>query len=173
MLTDLGSISNDFASGVEVQLNGKIVAAGSSDATGNYDFAVVRYNADGSLDAGFGSGGKVLTDLGSANIDQAAELAIQQDGKIVVAGLGDAGGGRDFALVRYDPDGSLDAGFGSGGKVVTDLSTNIDYASGVQVQPNGKIVVAGSAWSMAATSRSSATTPTGASMRASARAARW
>ena len=143
VLTDFGSATIDFASEVEVQSNGKIVAAGASRAAGDYDFAVIRLNADGSLDAGFGSGGKVLTDLGSA-VDQASALAIQQDGKIVVGGHGDAGGSRDFAVIRLNADGSLDAGFGSGGKVLTDLGTaTLDYVNSIEVQPNGKIVAAG------------------------------
>ena len=144
VLTDFGSASNDFAADIEVQPNGKIVVAGSSRASGNYDFAVVRYDTDGSFDTGFGSGGKVLTDLGAAQIDQASALTIQQGGKIVVAGHSDAGGSRDFALVSYNPDGGLDTGFGSGGKVLTDLgAASLDYANSIEVQPNGKIVAAG------------------------------
>ncbi len=146
MLTDLHAASLDYANSIEVQPNGKIVAAGAGDAIGDGDFALVRYNADGSLDAGFGSGGKVLTDLGSASHDEAQALAIQQDGKIVAAGFSDAVSSSDFALVRYNPDGSLDAGFGSGGKLLSGFGSSVvSEAFAVAVQSDGKIVAAGDA----------------------------
>ncbi len=143
-LADLGSASLDAGRGIAIQPDGKLVVAGSSDAAGNFDFAVVRFNTTGSLDASFGSGGKVLTDFGAASDDEAHAVAIQPDGKLVVAGYSDASGGGDFAIARYNVDGSLDASFGSSGKVLTDLgSANIDFALAVGVQPNGKIVAAG------------------------------
>ncbi len=154
--TDLGS-NFDFAHAMALQPNGKIVVAGSSQKAGQhgYDFAVVRYTPSGALDRSFGSGGKVLTDLGPASDDEASAVALQQDGKIVVAGgtskPGTCAGSSapwtcpDFALVRYTTHGSLDTSFGSGGKVRTDLgSGSVDWALGVAVQPNGKIVAAGS-----------------------------
>ena len=123
MLTDLGSASDDEAYAVAVQKDGKIVVAGYSDAGGSCDFALVRYTKSGVLDASFGTGGKVLSDLGSASDDDAYAVAVQKDGKIVVAGSSDAGGSNDFALVRYTKGGVLDASFGTGGKVLSDLGT--------------------------------------------------
>ncbi len=96
--------------------------------------------APGDLDPTFGTGGRVTTDLGG--FDTASALAIQADGKIVVTGS--TGGGADFALARYNEDGSLDPSFGIGGKVTTDLFGEIDSASVLALQPDGKIVVAGS-----------------------------
>ena len=160
---------------VAIQPDGKIVAAGYSDAGGNRDFALVRYNADGSLDTTFGGGGKVLTDFGAASDDDAVRVALQPDGKIVVAGYSERPRHCDFALVRYNADGSLDPSFGAGGKVLTDLGdSSDDDGRAVAIQPDGKIVAAGSATTAAATttSRSPATTPTAASTRASAAAAR-
>ena len=94
-------------SGAALLKDGKIVAAGSADVSG-IDFAVVRYNADGSLDDTFSGDGKVTTAVGSG-VDLAQSVAIQSDGKIVVAGYSDVGGGNyDFAVVRYNTDGSLD-----------------------------------------------------------------
>src|SRR5438874_1895036 len=84
----------------------------------------------GDLDPSFGTNGEVLTDLGSASLDIAMAIAVQPDGKIVAVGSSNSSGNYDFALVRYNPDGSLDSGFGSGGKVLTDLgSGSIDQAS--------------------------------------------
>ena len=136
--TAIGS-GNDLANGVALQADGKIVAAGSSSS----DFALARYNTDGSLDAGFGTGGKVTTAIGSST-DEAFALALQADGKIVAAGYSYNGANADFALARYNPDGLLDPGFGTGGKVTTAIGSSGDVANAVALQPDGKIVAAGS-----------------------------
>jgi uncharacterized delta-60 repeat protein len=142
--TAIGSTDDEVA-GVAVQSDGKIVAAGYSNqgATG-YDIALVRYRPDGSLDTGFGTGGKVTTDLGSAD-DEATGVVIQPDGRIVAAGFSSPGGNpHDIALACYNPDGSLDRSFGSGGVVTSALGPSVDvFANGVALQPDGKIVVAG------------------------------
>ena len=144
-LTSFGG-TNDNVRGAILQPDGKIVAAGASNANGGADFALARYNpSDGSLDSTFGSGGKVLTDLGGAD-DSVYRLAIQVDGKIVAGGWSNAAGNYDFALARYNPsDGSLDSTFGSGGKVLTDFSGTGSYDSvgGLAIQADGKIVAAG------------------------------
>jgi uncharacterized delta-60 repeat protein len=134
-LTDLGG--NFSVAAVLVQPTGQVVVAGTSGS----EFLLVRYTAGGLLDAGFGSGGKVLTDLGAGSAAQAA--AVQADGKIVVAGQTfRAATGNDFAVVRYNADGTLDAGFGAGGEVTTDFGGN-DGAFSVAIQPDQKIVVGG------------------------------
>src|SRR5207249_1300852 len=127
----------DEASALALQSDGKIVVAGFSDAGGRQDFALARYNPDGGLDLSFGSGGRVLTDFGGD--DEAAALALQADGKIVVAGLSGSGGVALVALARYNPNGTLDASFGSGGQVLTDFG----LARGLVLQADGRIVVAG------------------------------
>ncbi len=117
--TDIAG-NSDVANAIALQTDGKILLAGSTDvpASGKR-FALVRYNADGSLDAGFGSGGKVITSFGSQS-DEAFAMVVQPDGKIVVGGhTAGFGRGVDFALARYNSDGSLDATFGNAGKVVT------------------------------------------------------
>src|SRR5262245_44683704 len=108
------------STGVAIQSDGKIVNAGFHLQTGACDhMALARYNSDGSLDTSFRSGGMVATDFGGS-FDEATGVAIQTDGKIVAAGFAsEPGTGRDFALARYNSDGSLDTGFGSGGKVTT------------------------------------------------------
>ncbi len=115
---------SDEAQAVAVQPDGKILVAGSSDqGASGYDFALARYNADGTLDTSFGSGGRVITSFGNG-ADKAYALLVQADGKIVLAGDSDQGAsGSDFALARYNADGSLDAGFGNGGKVLTPIGS--------------------------------------------------
>jgi uncharacterized delta-60 repeat protein len=147
-----GKVTTDFAStdniaySVTLQADGKIVAAGfSNDAFSTGDFALARYNTDGSLDASFGTGGKVTTNLGSHFQESAESIRIQPDGKILIAGYSFAGPGAqsDFALLRYNSDGSLDSSFGTGGKVVTNLGPQIEEADSLVIQPDGKILVVG------------------------------
>ena len=148
-----GRVTTEFAgvsgrvSALTVQPDGKIVVAGVANIDGGYDFAMVRYNSDGTLDVSFGSGGKVTTDFGlleqGFSFAQALSVAIQTDGKIVAAGYAYMGAGYDFALARYNSNGSLDATFGAGGKVTTDFPSPNDRAFAVAVQPDGKIVAAG------------------------------
>jgi uncharacterized delta-60 repeat protein len=141
--TDLvfGENLNDRASSVAIQSDGKIVVAGYSSGSGIHDFALVRYNSDGSLDTTFDGDGKVTTDFGAG--DSAYSVAIQSDGKIVVAGFSFNGRNGDFALARYNSNGSLDTTFDGDGKVTMDFGGE-DYASSVAIQSDGKIVVAGS-----------------------------
>jgi uncharacterized delta-60 repeat protein len=145
--TDFGG--RDSAGGVVIQPDGKIVAAGFGAGPGEFDFAVARYNTDGSLDASFGGGdGMVTTDFANRD-DRGWAVALQADGKIVVAGqsfvVPSVGGGDlDFALARYNTDGSLDTGFSGDGKVTMDLGVGeTDAALDVAIQTDGKIVAAG------------------------------
>jgi uncharacterized delta-60 repeat protein len=114
-------IGNGTAEGhaVALQADGKILVAGSVDESPKgKSFALARYNADGSLDGSFGTGGIVTTSFGSQS-DEAFAIVVQPDGKIVLGGHAlSATRGLDFALARYNADGSLDGGFGSGGKVL-------------------------------------------------------
>ena len=139
--TNIGS-GDDVASALGIQSDGRIVVAGKSGTGSNYDFALVRYNTDGSLDTGFGTGGKVTTPIGS-DWDIAYALGIQSDGRIVAAGYSSNGDHYDFALVRYNTDGSLDTRFGAGGKVTTSVGSGYDRAFALVIQSDGRIVVAG------------------------------
>jgi uncharacterized delta-60 repeat protein/LPXTG-motif cell wall-anchored protein len=146
--TDIGTSSTDTANAVAIQSDGKIVIAGSSGslALNSGNFAVMRYNADGSLDTTFDTDGKVTTDIGTNTSDTANAVAIQSDGKIVVAGT--SGSSGDFAVVRYTTSGALDTTFDTDGKVTTDIGTNTnDTANAVAIQSDGKIVVAGTSGS--------------------------
>jgi uncharacterized delta-60 repeat protein len=126
--------------GVAIQGDGKIIAVGSGGPDSD-DFALARYNPNGSLDTSFSGDGKQLTDFGG--LDAANAVALQ-GGKIVLAGSGSLGGtgGDDFALARYKPNGSLDATFSGDGKQTTDFGS-ADAANAVALQADGKIVAAG------------------------------
>jgi uncharacterized delta-60 repeat protein len=139
--TDFGR--DEGASSIALQGDGKLVVAGSSYSGAASDFALARYLANGSLDTGFGVGGKATTDFaGGADFGRA--VALQSDGKIVVAGTGAIGGNRDFVLARYNSNGSLDTGFGAGGKVITPVRSGHDDGNALVIQPDGKIIVSGS-----------------------------
>ncbi|HNL77273.1 MAG TPA: DUF4347 domain-containing protein, partial [Accumulibacter sp.] len=133
---------NDSGTSTLVQPDGKVLVAGYALVDSTYNFALLRYNTDGTLDTSFGSGGKVTTAIGASS-DSGNSVAIQTDGKILVAGNTWNGNSNDFGLVRYNTDGSLDTSFGTGGKVTTAVGAGDDFASSVYVQTDGKIVVAG------------------------------
>ncbi len=139
VITNFGG-QDDFARAIVLQPDGKIVVAGRGDSGGgSLEFALARYLRDGKLDATFGAGGMVTTFVGEGY--EAMDLALQADGKIVTVGQRFARD-TDFALVRYDANGSLDSTFGSGGQVMIDLGqTELAYA--VALQKDGKIVIAG------------------------------
>jgi uncharacterized delta-60 repeat protein len=120
--TILTTVKNGgWARDVAVQPDGKIVAAGQAFS----GFALVRYNADGTLDKTFGSNGTgiVVTNIGRNTSDAAYRLALQPDGKIVVAGTSNA----NVAVARYTSSGVLDTSFGTGGKVTTQFSSPLDF----------------------------------------------
>jgi uncharacterized delta-60 repeat protein len=129
---------------VVIQGDGRIVAAGGAGER----FALARYNADGTLDSTFGEDGKVTTAFpgfpyGAA---YAADAAIQADGKIVAGGLiypSQTPQHGAFALVRYNPDGTLDSSFDGDGRIVTDMSSGDDRVAAVAIQADGRIVAAG------------------------------
>ncbi len=130
----------DRANAVALQADGMIVVAGhgyTSAARDRGAFVLARYDTYGSLDPGFGAGGKVTTQFANAWwYDRALALAVQKDGKIVAAGANNG----SFALARYNSNGSLDSGFGAGGQVVT---LGIYTARSVALQADGKIVASG------------------------------
>jgi uncharacterized delta-60 repeat protein len=145
VLTDFDQ-STDIANAVAIQADGKLVVVGTTYRDNDFsteDFAIARYNSDGTLDKTFGVGGKVQTDFPNLAA-VASSVVVQPDGKIVVAGgafplftfLG------DFKVVRYNSDGSLDTSFGDGGVVTTTFPEG-SYAFDVALQDDGKIIAAG------------------------------
>lgn len=137
---------NDDVFQILVQPDGKLVAVGSAkDPADFYDFAVARYLANGALDAGFGTGGKLRTDFGSHAFDQARAARLQPDGKIVAAGFAASTDllSQPFALARYTSSGALDPSFSGDGLFEIDFGSFNQSAYEVLVQPDGKIVTAG------------------------------
>ena len=149
---DLGG-TYDWGYATAVQPDGRILAAGVTNARGTYDFAVSRHLPSGELDPSFGENGVAITDFGKS-WDWAYALALQPDGRIVVAGFSDRSGSRDFALARYGSDGRLDGSFGRDGLVLTPVRPlSTDIVHGLAVQPDGEIVAAGVSFDEKATLR--------------------
>ncbi len=128
---------------VAIQKDGKIVVVGDL----GFNFVVVRFNTDGSFDVNFGTGGIEITDFGGS--DSGNAVALQKDGKIVVAGTAVIGD-EDFAVARYNTDGKLDPTFNPTGGLPGTVTTNFggiistdDEGNAVIIQKDGKIIVAG------------------------------
>ena len=142
MLTTAIGASADIGYSVTLQANGKILVAGYSMTGLNKDFALVRYNSDGTLDTSFSGDGMLTTDFGS-NEDIGYSVTLQADGKILVAGESQNGAFSDFALARYNTDGSLDTSFSGDGMLTTAIGASAEVGHNVTVQPDDKILVAG------------------------------
>ena len=141
-ITDIGTNTIDDARGIALQSDGKILVAGTTTTGSTSDFVVVRYNTDGILDPTFGTDGKTVTDISTNSVDNAHSMALQADGKILVAGSAILEVVPDFAVVRYNTNGSLDPTFDTDGKVITNIN-DVDEAYSVAVQADNKIIVAG------------------------------
>ncbi len=137
---------NDDAFSVLVQADGKIVAVGSAKNPANfYDFAAVRYFANGTIDSTFGTAGKVRTDFGDHNFDQARSAVLQTDGKIVAAGFAISrnGGVQNFAVARYSSNGVLDPSFSNDGLTQIDFGSCCQSAYSLLLQGDGKLITVG------------------------------
>jgi len=141
-ISDIGNSDNGIMD-IALQTDNKIVVAGwsSNGVPFYYDFAVARLDTNGILDSSFGQNGYVITAVGNS-LNSSSAIAIQPDGKIVVAGTANIGY-EDFAVVRYNIDGTLDNSFGAGGKVTTAVGSSSDYANDMVIQPDGRIILAG------------------------------
>lgn len=136
------SVSTDTAYGVALQTDGKILVCGSA----NGDFGLIRLTAAGVLDTTFDVDGIVTTPV-LASTDTARDLAVQSDGKVVVAGFASNGTNNDFAAVRYNSDGTLDTTFDTDGKVTTAIGTGTDEAYAVVITSGGLIILGGRSFS--------------------------
>ena len=136
-------LGDDKGYAVAIQPDGKIVLAGSSGNGSNTDFAVIRYNPDGSLDYSFSDDAKQTTVFGTS--DDVANAIVIQSNKIVIAGYSRINSTNDFAVARYNvSDGSLDTSFSGDGKLTTPIGTQNDVSNALTIQTDGKILVAGS-----------------------------
>ncbi|MCW5961856.1 MAG: VCBS repeat-containing protein [Pyrinomonadaceae bacterium] len=125
----------DRARAILRQPDGKIVLVGNRNDESGSAITLVRFNPDGTLDSSFGTGGSVLDENGQANA-----AVLQPDGKIVVTGKISSITGTFFAVIRYNPNGTLDSTFATGGK----LTDTVNFlGNSIAVQPDGKIVVGG------------------------------
>ena len=145
-----GASPSTFVHALAVQRDGKLVLAGeASDANGNDQVLVARANPDGGFDSSFGAGGKLIVQLGAGAgpISHAEALAVQGDGKLVLAGFANAANGHNELLVaRVNADGSFDSSFGAGGKLLVQLGAGaspFSAATALAVQSDGKLVLAG------------------------------
>ena len=143
---EYNSVSTSRADAIVFQPDGKIVAAGA----GEQKFALARFNANGSLDTSFGSDGQVTTSFPYEyeGYSQVSALQLQSDGRIVAAGAAEGipyegQVERNFALVRYNPNGALDKGFGNAGLVTTAIGDSPAWANALAIQPDGKLIAAG------------------------------
>lgn len=153
-IPDTGTLTPTGGNASALQSDGKIIIAGAASNGADNDFALVRFNADGTLDNSFGSSGTVVTQTGEGQAS-ANDIAIQTDGKLIVVGSssdGDLGSSsEDFAIVRYNADGTLDSSFadpapkayGNGGIVLVDFVLGADKANSVTLDSIGRAVVAG------------------------------
>lgn len=139
---------DDQARDLFLQADGKIVVAGERTASdgSTSSLAVVRLNTDGTLDTSFDGDGKAVVDFGGPRAF-ALNLVIQLDGRLVVVGAAETGGGgqstRDFAVARLNPDGSLDTSFDDDGKQTEDIGGDLDQAQALGMESDGDIVLAG------------------------------
>jgi len=151
-ITSANYIGTDLPSDVIIQPNGQIaVAVGLTDPATDGDFGVVRYQANGALDTSFGTRGEARASFTNF-INTPNDAALQPDGKIVVVGNAESADGTlsEFALARFTASGTLDSSFGTGGKVTTNFvgvhtGGVSNPATAVLIQPNGDILVGGSA----------------------------
>jgi len=135
---------SDYGNFVIIQTDGRIVIAGSVDDGQSFKILLLRLNADGSPDNGFGNGGVVIYQKDPSIFDYAFGVAIQNNGKIVVAGTSSNGLNDDAIVLRFERHGSLDTGFGENGVFTFEgLAQSEDRAHGLAIQADGKIVVAG------------------------------
>lgn len=140
------SIGTDFdlITSVIIQPDNKIIASGySSDFDSDTDISIARFNPDGSLDYSFSGDGTLRTDI--AEDDHSWQSLIQPDGKIITAGQSKQDGFAKMAIVRYNPDGSMDTTFGLEGIIELEIDTLQSIASSTILGPDGKLLVGGAA----------------------------
>ena len=139
--TDIAGGAGDQATALAVQADGKLVAAGLRSSAAGLDFALVRYWPNGAVDTSFGDHGRVTTDF-AGGADAAHALVVQADGKLVAAGSATVGTNQDFAVARYNRNGTPDLSFGIGGRATIDIAGAFDEARALVLQ-GGKLVAAG------------------------------
>lgn len=145
VVTGLSQYNNSSAFAVAIQPDGKLLVGGTYiSARGDNDFALVRYNANGTIDHTFGIEGKAVTDFVSVNNNYSYihSIHLQPDGKIIVLGAtGMQGFFPQIGIVRYNADGTMDSGFGNNGKIISELAPYGTYGSKLLLLPDGKFLI--------------------------------
>lgn len=147
--------SDDRAAAVKIQSDGKILVAGTT-VTGSDNFILARLNSNGTPDLPFGGSNTGRINNSFGDTDVVTSMVLQPDGKAILAGYSNAGPGinNDFALARYNTDGTQDLSFGVDGELLTDIATDTsDRAFAAALQPDGRIVLAGQSGSDFAAAR--------------------
>ncbi len=132
--------TNPKATAVIIQQDGAIVIAGQTAATGPSDIALIRLQPNGAYDNSFGANGVVITNLGR-DYDEVRDMALQSDGRVLIAGSARAGNDSVAVLARYNTDGSLDTSFAGSGIALTPVAPGGSAAWGLEILPDGKIMV--------------------------------
>ena len=133
---------DDAATAMTLQPDGKVLVAGYCFSGANNDFCVARYLPNGTLDTTWNGTGTVITAIGSG-AEFAAAMALQPDGKVLVAGYCFNGANNDFCAARYLASGTLDTSWNGTGTVITPIGSSDDVATAMTLQPDGKVLVAG------------------------------
>lgn len=143
VVIDFGSLS-DYANDMFIQPDGKIVVAGKMFNGANDDFALARLNPNGTLDTTFGGTGKVVTNFALGSFEEIKSIVRDASGRIIAAGVTDANGGKkNFALARYNPNGTLDTTFDGDGILISDFNGEDEGIEDVTLDGSGRIVAAG------------------------------
>ncbi len=143
VIIDFGSLS-DYANDMLIQPDGKIVVAGKMFNGANDDFALARLNPNGTLDTSFGGTGKVVTNFAPGSFDEIKSIVRDASGRIIAGGVTDANGGKkNFALARYNPNGTLDTTFDGDGILISDFNGEDEGIEDVTLDGSGRIVAAG------------------------------
>ena len=144
VITPIGS-GTDFAYAMTLQPDGKVLLAGFCYNGTNNDFCAARYLPNGTLDTTWNGTGTVITPIGSGT-DYANDMTLQPDGKVLLAGPCFNGTNFDFCAARYLPNGTLDTTWNGTGKVITPIGSSDDVAKAMTLQPDGKVLLAGSCY---------------------------
>lgn len=148
ILNNIAGGGNDIGKSIAIDGSGKVYVTGDSYNGSNSDAYVIRLNEDGSMDGSFGSGGKVILSsiAGGNGVDYGSSVAIDGNGKVYVTGFSSNGSNDDAFVIRLNSDGSVDSGFGSGGKVVLHNITGgngRDICNSMVIDVNGKVYITG------------------------------
>lgn len=137
--------SNDFISAMARDGAGNLYLAGASNGSGNFDFAVAKFDTNGQPVTSFGNGGKSIIDIGIGSTDQLNAMVIAGT-SLYLAGTSTTAGNADMAIVKLDLNGQLVTGFGNGGKKTVDYSGNNDHGNAVAIATSGNIYLAGDSY---------------------------